>query len=164
MRLLLIRHAIAVPRGSGDMPDDERPLTPEGEKRFRKAAAGLARIASAPDEVLTSPLPRARRTAEIAAEAWGGSKIRDVGALADGSMAALLSLLSRYPASATVALVGHEPHLSDLLATLLGDGDADRLAFKKGGAACVEFDGPVRRGGYLRWFLPPRILRRLAPA
>lgn len=162
MRLLIIRHAIAVARGTGRMADAERPLTPEGEKRFREAAVGLARIAPRPDALLTSPLPRARRTAEIAAEAWGGISPRDVEALAGGSVAAVTALLSRYPADSSVALVGHEPHLSELLAAFLGDADADRLAFRKGGAACVEFEGPVRQGGRLRWFLPPKILRRLA--
>ncbi|MDP3939942.1 MAG: histidine phosphatase family protein [Deltaproteobacteria bacterium] len=162
MRLLIIRHAIAIPRGTGGIPDAERTLTPEGAERFREAAIGLARIAPCPDTLLTSPLPRARRTAEIAAEAWGGVSPRNVEALAGGSVAAVTTLLSRYPPGATVALVGHEPHLSELLAALLGEADADRLAFKKGGAACVEFEGPVRRGGQLRWFLPPKILRRLA--
>src|SRR5712691_2564228 len=79
MRLLFIRHAIAVPRGTPGIPDDERPLTPDGEKRFRKAARGLARIAAPPEILLTSPLPRARKTAEIAAQAWGGKvRLRNV--------------------------------------------------------------------------------------
>ena len=51
MQVLIIRHAIAVPRGTPDIPDDERPLTRAGEKRFRSAARGLARIADRPDEV-----------------------------------------------------------------------------------------------------------------
>lgn len=161
MRLLIIRHAIAVPRGTGGLADADRPLTPEGEKRFRDAATGLARIAARPDALLTSPLPRARRTAEIAAEAWCGVSPTNVQALASGSVAAVIAILSRQPGDATVALVGHEPHLSELLAALLGEAEADRLAFKKGGAACVEIDGPVRQGGRLRWFLPPKLLRRL---
>src|SRR5262245_21183379 len=66
MRLLIIRHAIAVPRGTADIPDDERPLTKRGRRRFRTAAAGLARVVKRPDFVLSSPLPRARETAEIA--------------------------------------------------------------------------------------------------
>ena len=60
MRLLLIRHAIAVPRGTPDVPDDERPLTKRGVTRFRSAARGLAEAVARPDVLLTSPLLRAR--------------------------------------------------------------------------------------------------------
>ena len=66
MKLLLIRHAAAVPRGTPGVPDDERPLTPDGKAKFRVAARGLARVTRRPDLLLTSPLLRARATAEIA--------------------------------------------------------------------------------------------------
>ena len=69
MRLLIIRHAAAVERGTPGLGDDDRPLTPKGKSRFRAAAKGLARIVARPDVLLTSPLPRARQTAEIAARA-----------------------------------------------------------------------------------------------
>jgi len=70
VKLLLVRHAAAVPRGMPGIPDDERPLTPKGRAKFSAAAKGLARIARRPDVLLTSPLPRARATAEIAARAF----------------------------------------------------------------------------------------------
>jgi phosphohistidine phosphatase len=60
-----------------------------------------------------------------------------------------------------VAVVGHEPHLSDLLARLLGSRHDDRLAFKKGGAALVDVPGRLAGGGQLVWFLPPKVLRKL---
>jgi phosphohistidine phosphatase SixA len=55
----MIRHAIAVPRGTPDIPDDERPLTKRGRRRFRSAARGLACLVKRPDFLLSSPLPRA---------------------------------------------------------------------------------------------------------
>ena len=70
MKLLLVRHAAAVPRGTPGIPDDERPLTPTGKAKFTVAAKGLARIAHRPDVLLTSPRSRARATAEIAARAF----------------------------------------------------------------------------------------------
>ena len=69
MRLLVVRHAIAVPHGTPEIPEDERPLTPKGEKRFRVAARGLARICRRPDVLLSSPLVRARQTADAEAQA-----------------------------------------------------------------------------------------------
>lgn len=162
MRLLIVRHAVAVPRGTPGIPDDERPLTPQGEKRFRRAARGLARIAKRPDALLTSPLPRARRTAEIAAEAWGRLSPRDEPALAKDDFEGLAAALVEQPQDATVAVVGHEPYLSSLLARLLGTSRDDRLTFRKGGAALIDLAGRLGDGGRLVWYLPPRILRLLA--
>lgn len=164
MRVLLIRHAIAVPRGTPGIPDDERPLTPEGEKRFRSAARGLARITRRPEAVLTSPLPRARKTAEIAARAWGKVRPRNLAALAGGDFEDLIPALKEFPGEATVALVGHEPHLSQLLSKLIGARKDDRLTFRKGGAALVELPGPPSKGGRLLWFLPPSVLRKVGRA
>ena len=160
MKLILIRHAEAVERGTAGVSDEDRPLTPAGEKRFRKAARGLARVARRPDLLLTSPLPRARRTAEIAARAWGRVKPVDADALARGDVEALSRQLTGRDAE-SVALVGHEPHLSALLAWLVGSDDAPGFAFRKGGAAIVEILHWSRGGAHLACFLPPRVLRRL---
>ncbi len=162
MKLLLVRHAAAVPRGTSGVSDDERPLTPEGKTKFRAAARGLARIAHRPDVLLTSPLPRARVTAEIAAGAFTSLDLTIEPALAHGSVDAIVVALKRHPAGATVALVGHEPVLGALLARLLGATPDDGFAFKKGGAALVDLpDGP-EGAGRLIWFIEPRILRTLA--
>jgi phosphohistidine phosphatase len=159
MKLLLVRHAIAVPRGAPGMSDDERPLTPEGEAEFRVAARGLARIARRPDVLLTSPLPRARVTAEIAARAFKRVEPRIEPALAHESVSGIVAALKAYPPGATVALVGHEPVLSAVLARLLGASHRERFAFTKGGAALVDLpDGPAA-AGQLIWFLPARVLK-----
>jgi phosphohistidine phosphatase len=161
MQVLIIRHAIAVPRGTPDIPDDERPLTRAGEKRFRQAARGLARVADRPDALLTSPLPRAARTAELAAKAWGKISPTDTPALAGGEVAEVFKAIEDHGAEATVAVVGHEPQVSELLGRLIGADKSDRLTFRKGGAALVEADGPLAEGGRLVWYLTPRLLREL---
>ena len=162
MKLLIIRHAAAVPRGTAGIADDDRPLTARGKKKFRAAARGLARVADRPDVLLTSPLPRAHATAEIAAEAFGRVSPRIEQALAGDDVGDILRALEGLPASAgQVAVVGHEPVLSELLAHLLGSAHPERLGFRKGGAALVELpDGPDA-AGKLVWFLKPRILRAL---
>ncbi|HET7341776.1 MAG TPA: histidine phosphatase family protein [Methylomirabilota bacterium] len=160
MKLLLIRHAIAMPSGTPGLADDDRPLTSRGRARFRAAARGLARVLEPPDVLLTSPLPRARATAEIAARAFGRVEPVDERVLAHGDVDAILALLGRQRAG-TVALVGHEPALSLLLARLLGSRLGERFAFKKGGAALVDLPGGPAAGGRLIWFLKPRILRTL---
>jgi len=162
MHLLIVRHAIAVDRGTPGIPDAERPLTPEGIERFEQAAAGLARLVDRPDALLTSPLLRARQTAEIAAAAWGRIEPTDTPALAGGTFADHAKVLDAYAPEATVVVVGHEPYVSDLLGRLLGSRDTERLSFRKGGAALVEIRGRLAGGGHLVWFLPPKVLRKLA--
>jgi phosphohistidine phosphatase len=162
MRLLIVRHAVAVDHGTPGFSDDERPLTPEGEKKFKKAARGLARVTPRPDAILSSPLPRAFRTAEIAAAAWGKvpPPLRTQ-ALAFGSFEDVAEALKPYGPDSLVALFGHEPHLSELLARLLGLSASSRVAFRKGGAALVEVAGDLQEGANLLFFAPPSLLRDL---
>jgi phosphohistidine phosphatase len=162
VKLLIVRHAIAVERGTPGVPEEERRLTPEGRRRFRRAAQGLARLMPRPDALLTSPLPRARETAEIAARAWGRVAVKTVEALRDGDTAGLEAALGSRADDALVAIVGHEPYLSSLLARLLDSRRSDRVSFRKGGVALVEVPGPLTEGGHLLWFLPPKVLRQLA--
>lgn len=162
MRLLIVRHAIAVPRGTAGIEDDARPLTSHGVKRFERAARGIAALLPPPDALLTSPLPRARHTAELLAAAWGGIDVSDEPALAGGDLDALGRLLdARRRRCKLLAIVGHEPHLSQVLAHVVGARHAPPLEFRKGGAALVDLPGRFAQGGALLWFLPPRVLRRL---
>lgn len=161
MKLLLIRHGIAVPRGTRGIPDDARPLTPRGQRRFRRAARGLARITAVPDVILTSPLRRAGSTARIAARAWGRISPTVEPALASGTVDEIFGTLRGRSRDATVVLVGHEPMLSAMLARLLGSAADERFAFRKGGAALVDVRDEPAAGGQLLWFLKPRLLRTL---
>jgi phosphohistidine phosphatase len=161
MRLVIVRHAVAVPRGTPGIPDGERPLTPEGAARFREAARGLARLVERPDLILTSPWRRARQTARIAAEAWGCRRLEEHAAFAGGTFEQQAAVLDSRQGEATVVVVGHEPYLSALLARILDTAREDRLTFKKGGAALVEVPGSLAEGGSLVFFLPPKVLRKL---
>jgi phosphohistidine phosphatase len=161
MQLLIIRHAIAVPRGTPGIPDEDRPLTPEGEQKFREAAKGLAKLVDRPDALLTSPWLRAKQTAAIAAAAWGRLEPKESAALASGSFDDQAAVLDEYPGDATVAVVGHEPWVSELLGRLLGTRQDSRLEFKKGGAALVDVPGHLAGGGSLVFYLPPKVLRKL---
>ena len=162
MKLLVIRHAIAVERGTSDVRDEDRPLTDDGKRRFREAARGLAQICARPDLLLSSPLLRAASTADIAAEAWGGISPVHEPVLARGRPAEIISMLSRHGATQSIAIVGHEPTLSELLARLLGSRNGDPFALRKGGAALVDIPGPPADGGRLDWLMRPKILRKLA--
>jgi phosphohistidine phosphatase len=161
MKLTIIRHGIAVPSGTPGISDGERPLTRKGRRRFQDVARGLAEICERPDVLLTSPLPRAVETAEIAGEAWGGITPTSEAVLAEGGVDQILAVLAQHAPDQHVAIVGHEPTLSSLLARLLGSGATERFAFRKGGVAHLDVPGALPEGGRLEWFTRPRILRAL---
>ena len=160
LELYLVRHAIAEKRDAARWPDDsQRPLTPEGIARFRSAARGLTKIVPSVERVLSSPYPRAWQTAEILCEETEGPAPEPCPALeADRSPAEAIKLLAGIDA-ASLAFVGHEPHLSSAASQLLtGDADLLGLELKKGGVVFVEL---AETSAVLRWSVSPKILRRL---
>ena len=161
MRICLVRHAIAEERGSAWPDDSLRPLTADGRKKMRAAAAGIARLVQ-PTIILTSPLTRAVQTAEILGDTWDLHRFHVSDALAEGDDENLLADILSLRADA-LAAVGHEPFISATLSFLLtGDRRSVSAPFGKGAAACVEFEGEPRAGeGTLLWFMQPSALRLL---
>jgi phosphohistidine phosphatase len=154
MRLIVVRHAQAVPQARG-VADADRPLTVEGERRFRISAQGIARLTPRPDALLTSPLLRARQTAALLAAAWGDlPPILEPG-LGAGDVDAIVSALAARSRDAAVALVGHEPTVSALVSELLGVSSSEAIGFEPGAAALLELASVARRSARLVWFLPP---------
>ena len=160
--LYVIRHGLAEERGDAWPDDTKRPLTDEGMSRMRKSARGLARIGVTIDIVLTSPLVRARQTAELVA---GGLDPRpslvNVDSLApDGNYTAVLADLEKHSRRCRIGLVGHEPMLGELAARLIGSRHA--IEFKKGAVCRIDIDDlPPAGPGDLRWMLTPKIMRAL---
>jgi phosphohistidine phosphatase len=168
MRLVFLRHGIAVDRADPDCPPDpERPLTDRGRKRTQAAAEGLRALAVVPDRVLVTPLLRARQTADLATAALGVARARPqvVQALVpDAPAAPLFDLLARADDAACVLVVGHAPHLDRAVRFACDRGDEPLWQLKKAGAACVELDRPGKPGGRLVWLFEPSALRALAHA
>jgi phosphohistidine phosphatase len=163
VQLYLVRHAIAHERGEA-WPDDRlRPLTEAGAARMVRQAHGLAEIGVTFDVIVTSPLVRARQTADILADAFPAApRIVETPALAPGrSPKDAASALREFTRRTSLALVGHEPGLGELAAWLIGL--RSPLEFKKGSVALIEVAllPPPAASGELRWLLTPRILRKL---
>lgn len=166
MRLLLVRHAIATDASNSPGGDAARPLSAEGRLRFERGAQALAAQVPELALVLSSPLLRARQTAEILAAACGESPRRDeLESLAPaGSPRATLAALARHRELPAIALVGHEPTLSALEALLLVGSERSFGIFKKGGAALVDWaPGSAPGSAALLWHLTAGQLRDLAP-
>ncbi len=122
MNLYLMRHGIAVAADDlGVIQDKERPLTSKGIKRIRRAARGIRRLGIEFDGILTSPLLRARQTADIVAAALDlKSRLEEVPELApECSVEHLIICLTRYQDRDHLLLVGHQPLLGQTLASLI---------------------------------------------
>ena len=163
MFLYILRHAIAVQRGTSGYPNDDRPLTEDGRDKMRKAARGISHVVENVDLILTSSLIRAHDTAKIAAEALGAEhKIEVCRELLPGSSARkLLLYLAKYKNLNHIMIVGHEPDLGYLASSLLGS-ERVIVEFKKGSLCCIEVSGlPPRGAGTLLWHLQSKHLRDL---
>jgi phosphohistidine phosphatase len=127
VRLYLVRHAKAAP---GD-PDELRPLTAEGREQARLLAGRLA--AEQPEAVVTSPLLRARETAELLARACGLQAEPDdrlaPGATPDEVRATASGRGER------VVVVGHQPDLGRVVAALTGGAEPP---FPPAGMAVID--------------------------
>ena len=151
MILYFVRHGDSgSPRA---VDDDARQLTASGEADLRAAAPLWRRLNLRPDVVLSSPLPRALRTAELVCEAIGGTPVADDRLRPGASWGDMGRLLADRPDARRVMFVGHEPDLSAAVAALTG---AASVRMRKGGVACIEFYGvPEPGGGEIAWILDP---------
>jgi phosphohistidine phosphatase len=160
--LYVVRHAIAAERGA-EWPDDaKRPLTDRGIERFREVVDGLVWMDAQIDLVLTSPLVRAKQTAQYLASGLPAKPpIEIVNALAPGHVPAeIMEQVAREGRGrARLAIVGHEPDLGELVGWLLGTRRA--VPMKKGGVCRIDLDTLSARHGTLAWCLPPKVLRKL---
>jgi phosphohistidine phosphatase len=163
VELYIVRHAIAAERGP-EWPDDaKRPLTDRGIDRFKEVVAGLAALDLELEIVVTSPLVRAKQTAEYLVKGLSPApSLAAAAALAPGHTPGetMDEVARRAGGRSRVAIVGHEPDLGRLAAHLLGARRA--VPFKKGGVCRIDLDTFASRGGRLIWFAPPRVLRKLA--
>jgi phosphohistidine phosphatase len=152
-QLWLLRHGEAVPHGSKD--DAERELTARGERQAAAAGEALARLGIEFSACYTSPLVRARQTAELACAPLNVVPQERAPVGKDFDVAALGELLGEQPEEARVLVVGHNPSFEQVVHDLSGA----RVDFKKGGLAALR----VERGrAELLALLRPRELESLA--
>ncbi len=151
-QVYFLRHGKAHSRASWPGDDDLRPLTEAGEQAVRRAARGMKGMGIAPDAIVTSPLVRARRTAEIVAEELEMlDRLQDDKRLAHGfSVSVLGKIVARQGDAASVMVVGHEPEFSIAVGELIGGG---RVELKKGALALVTIESVSPGGGVLAWLL-----------
>ena len=157
MELYFLRHADAGVSGEWKGSDFERPLSEEGAARMEEEASAIAKLRPMIDAILTSPLIRARQTAEIVAKRLHMEKVLvfDDRLEPGFGMPELKKILSERRSSKGLLLVGHEPDFSRVISACIGGG---RVECKKGSLARVDMDDPRSLAGVLAWLLPPRAL------
>jgi len=166
MELYLLRHAIAVERGTpGFEEDHRRPLTTEGRRKMERAAKGMKALELGFDAIHSSPSVRARETAEIVARTFRlGRKLKFSEHLVpDGDARQFVGQIVRLaPSAARLLVVGHEPDLSRLAARLMGGPETLGLKLKKG-ALCKLTVERLRFGpcAELEWLLTSRHLMQM---
>ncbi len=153
LKLYLLRHGKA-DWPDWDRPDDERPLTKDGKREMRSIAQFLREVNVAPAVILSSPLPRAYQTAQIAADTLD-IEVREEASLRKGFTAAKARALIKRANGSDLMLVGHEPDFSDVIRGLTGG----IVKLGKGGIARIDLDDDAA-AGRLVWLIPPKVARR----
>jgi phosphohistidine phosphatase len=166
VRILAIRHAIALDRdtaAANGIADESRALTQKGMEKMSLAATGLTRIVTV-DAIYSSPLLRARQTAEILATACKIPRFGATDALRPDAGSETLTrwLQKHYKGARTIALVGHEPDLGAWVSSALA-GSESFVTLKKGAVCAIEFRAkPAAGAARLCWCMTPAQLRRLS--
>lgn len=165
-KLYLVRHATATEGIGGAIRSDaDRPLIDEGKKEAQAVANALYRMGVKSDAFLTSPLVRARQTAEIFAEIFGQKgDVHLCEALAPhNSRSELWKDIRRLKRAQEVFLFGHQPDMGLLAGALLDGRDLLEIPFKKAAVARIDvYDLPPTSPGTLKWFITPKLVKAMS--
>lgn len=166
MNFYLLRHGIAADRDSPGYPnDDDWPLTPEGHRKMLQAARGMKALGLGFDLILSSPVLRARQTAEIVAGVFDTMNLLafspHLSPSGDGR-ALVRQINEQYADSKNILLTGHEPYLSGMVSKLASGEAGCSVEFKKGSLCLLQAE-TMRWGkcATLCWLLTPGQLRAI---
>ncbi len=167
MDLFILRHGEAGKSLAVPLRDRERALTQAGKEEVQAIGEALAKRTPGFDVVASSPLKRARETANIVNKTLRRKlEVEEWPELSpEGNRELFYKRLAKMKADAVVLVVGHEPYLTIAVAEMSGKGGAGsmRILLKKGGVVKLRVTGSnPKGGGELRWLLTPKLLKKLA--
>ena len=160
MDLYILRHGKAEPYGQRYPSDNIRPLSPKGKRRTKLSTKGMKATNVSVDLIVSSPLLRARQTAEIVHDGLGiAEPIEFSDTLASGNVRAILSTVDARSSLSGLMLVGHEPTLSELISTMASGSYHTAFNLKPGGM-CKLNVAAIRYGqcATIEWFVTPKQL------
>lgn len=181
--LYFLRHGPAGQHGDPRYKDDSlRPLTSQGRQKMRYAALGMKNMGLTFDVILSSPYARARQTAEITAQAFKLKKttihytenllppasieelLKEIFLIGDSALLIKTKNRALSPIK-NVLLVGHEPHLTEMISSLLKSDRPLMIDLKKGGLCSLSVGYPLsNESAVLNWILTPAQLNLFNPA
>jgi phosphohistidine phosphatase len=165
VNIFILRHGEAGTHVTMPSKDFERPLTQAGREDIESAATSLRKLHVGLDRIGTSPLRRAKETAEIVVSVLGENapKLEVWEELRpEGGRQEAIQRLSKLRQDADVLLVGHEPFLSSFIGEIISGSPSARITLKKGGIAKIQIlSFAPRPAGELRWLLTPRHLKKM---
>jgi phosphohistidine phosphatase len=166
VNVFILRHGEAGVHVTMPSKDSERPLTESGRDDIESVGTSLKKLRVEWDRIVTSPLKRAKETAEIVANVYeeNAPKLEIWEELRpEGNKQEAIQRLSRMRQDADILLVGHEPYLSSLVGEIISGGSVARISLKKGGIAKIQIHSfAPRPSGELRWLLTPKHLKKIA--
>lgn len=157
MHVYFVRHGIAEARMQDGSDDPTRALTEQGAFRVKQIAKWLRRMGVEIDLVVSSPLVRARQTAQILHDRLlvGERLLVDERLSLAFDAERLAAIIRERSGAGSLMLVGHEPSLSMVVGEITG---GSRLNLRKGGIALVEIGDVELRAASLEWLITPRLV------
>lgn len=145
LELYIIRHGLAGSPLEDEKMDEERPLEKKGKAKMKKIGKSLKKMNISFDQVLTSPLLRAKETAEIINKYCGIKDVIITDLLKPGSSyLKLIKFLNELKDLQKVAIVGHEPFLSSFASYCLTKSESSYINLKKGGVLVLEINKVIK--------------------
>jgi len=162
--LFIVRHGPAGKSMDDKKLDETRSLTKKGKEKMKAIAKGLSDMDISFDMIVTSPLARCAESAELLSKCCTGKRsVEAIDALKPGgSIDDLIGYLNTLEGVENVAIVGHEPFLSEFASYCLAKSKNSFIDLKKGGVIAIEFGNMIKPGaGKLCWMMEPAQLTRL---
>lgn len=165
MKIYIMRHGDATWPDGAYTNDDERPLTDLGRREIALMARVLEQLGADPDLILSSPLVRARQTAEVVSEHFGTrvAVTNAVDLAPGGSLAGVLAQILRAGRPNETLISGHMPDVGMLAGFLAWNQRDAAIRFRTAGICRIDLpdDHPSPGYGDLRWLIPPRVGERM---
>ncbi len=164
MELYLLRHGKAQEHTQSIASDAKRELTEVGKKELDCIAKAIKNLEIDVDDIISSPLIRAKQTAEIAIKYVKSKKpVKIWNELKpEIDVEKTIKRLTTLKPDSSIMLVGHEPHLTDLISKIISNNFTVDISLKKGGLAHVRCN--ITKGkvtGSLRSIMTPKQLKKL---
>ncbi len=163
MDIYILRHGKAEERSSNIKSDAKRKLTVTGKKELEEIVRGIKNFDISFDFVISSPLVRAIETAEIVAKYLFDNKKKIIiwdELKPESSVLETQKKITNFSVTAKILLVGHEPHLSNLITSIISNNLDANIFLKKGGFAHIRGNASKSKiDGSLRSLLTPKQLK-----